>query len=1186
MTPSSSSVPYSVEWHLRQFVMQKPNVAPVVDKSLRNIECQRNYSSDKKSGEIKEFLLERSRHRLYYFAVGHKWKSLSPVAFQRCYDEEQDKYHVNDYLALQKEYFPQVEAFKKLVENLRNLNSHYMHSFQFLKMEEEHDVMRRFLLEGFRMAVTMVYFDQKDIWKELRAKVDEENRAMNFTSEQYEERLQGEYRRWILNPLHQGLLHSFLFEKFFPILRTNTQNKQEENKQYEKWRNKMGKLSFENLLERALFFEVPSDFDWTIGQGHRLFCVEKGTYLSFVGALFLLSMFLYKDEANLLISRIKGYKRNEGKEMMAKRDIMTFFSKKVSAQDFDCEEKDLIYFRDILLYLSKYPLEWNEVLETTEEQTSAISALKTSIAKLEEARILEAFPKFYPSGTISSFIVGKNSRPTPTPPALPYCTFLKQREHEKEQQQQQIEAANRVLDTLERRLDDQTFFSSYGRNEDRFIEFALRFLWQEGYFGQDALIKCYRFYTTEEQTEFLEEARQTMPKKEFDKLKFHRGRLTHFVSFTEHKALYPEWDTPFVVENKAVQIKVCLEQQQVLFSFQRPLLMVLLQHALQSATVLNSGCGLLSGYYKHYQEQFTKVRKTFEESLQESIGSESPMSTTPAFRKEAKRLLPRRALRQLDAPALLTNEKQTLEQWLVDAEREAERYQTRLEHVRELARKNHRPELLTHFLKKNKGKQFKLRFIKKVWNLLFFKPVYQQQLLANERGVPEHHKAFHLTRDEYKDFCRYLFALDSVPHYKVLLRELLERKGFLSDEQFREIFESEHSLSGFYDRTKEVFTTWLSTFSPAPRSDRYVLSAYKNLPNIAELSPRLFEQPPHILYINLKHFLDYEKSKHAAKSGVTKQYAYALPQNQEYLVSTYYLEGVQEEKVLRKLHFKLRNTRVEDCLLYELAMRYLHKGKDLQESARAAVGELLQRELELSIPLSDGSTYHLTFPFKHLEKVESMLQYDHEKKMLQEAPNYLQLQFNSSAKNRPAPQDIKAMHQRYQQEQKLSLNDFEKLKSKLIAQAGTFLPIILDLERYFLLKEGISLPSNKHYIPYKEMKVLHHFVEREIRNRVCHFRFPEKSYPELIAEVEQKFLQQEKEEWKSCLSASLPEDFSGFPPPLRDLLFDFLKAIHDKFFDHKIKDSQEKKCQAQKRYIREVLSAVLAYSSAKTPSEH
>lgn len=1169
MTPSSISVPYSVQWHLQQFVMQKPNVAPIAEKSLRNIERQRALRPNKKSGITATSLAGRIQHRLYYFAVGHKWKSLPPVVFQRCYDEAQDKYHVNDYLALQKEAFPQAEALNKFVEHLRNLNSHYTHSFQCIKIEKQHDGMRAFLLDSFRMAVTMVYFDQENLWQKLREKVDEENRAKNFTSEQYEERLQREYSRWISCSHHQDQLHSFLFEKFFPRCSSKSQNKQENNKQHKKWSNKKDKTSFKNLLERLLFFEVPSDFDWSLDQGHRLFSVERGTYLSFIGSLFLLSMFLYKDEANFMISKIKGYKRSEGKEMMAKRDIMTFFSKKISAQDFDCEEKNLIYFRDILLYLSKYPLEWNKVLETTEEQTAAISELKTSIAQMEEARIAEVFPKFYRLGAISSFIVGKSPRPTPCPPALLNSTSKKQREHEKAQQQ--IEAANRVLDTLERRLADQTFFSSYGRNEDRFMEFALRFLWQEGYFGEAALVKCYRFYTTEEQTEFLEEARQTMPKKDFDKLKFHRGRLTHFVSFNAHKVLYPEWDTPFVIQNKAVQVKVCVGEQQVLFSLQRPLLTVLLQHALQSKTVLNSGCCLLSGYYKHYQEQFIKVRKTFDESLQENI--------EPEFRKEAKRLLPRRALRQLTAPTTFPDEKRSLRQWIVDAEREEERYHTRLERARELSRKNQRPEFLTHFLKKNKGKQFKLHFIKKVWNLMFFKPVYEQRCLPNERGISEHHKDFHLTRDEYKDFCRYMFAFDSVPHYKVLLRELLEKKGFLSDAKFRAFFESEHSLSGFYNRTKEAFSTWLSTFTPAPRPNRYALSSYRNLPHS-------FEKVPHILYINLNHFLDYEKCKHAAKSGVKKQYSYALPQNQQYLVSTYYLEGVQDDKTLRKLHFKLRNTRVEDCLLYELAIRYLHHGKDSQENARGKVLEFLQRELELPISLNDSATYHLTFPFKHLEKVEAMRQNKHEKEMLREAPSYLQVLFHDSAKNRTAPQDIKEMHLRYQREQKLSLNDFETLKSKLIAQAGVLLPIILDLERYFLLKEGTSLPNSEHHISYSDMTALHNFVKPEIRNRVCHFHFPKVSYPELVTEVEQKFLQQEKGEWKDYLSASLPEDFSAFPPPLRDLLFDFLKAIHNKFFDRKIKDNQKKKRHAQKRYIRETLSGVLASNSSKSSSKH
>ena len=74
-------------------------------------------------------------------------------------------------------------------------------------------------------------------------------------------------------------------------------------------------------------------------------------------------MFLYKGEAEKLISKIKGFKRNEDKKENSKRNIFTFFSKKFSSQDINSEEAPLIKFRDIIQYLNRYPVVWNHEIE-------------------------------------------------------------------------------------------------------------------------------------------------------------------------------------------------------------------------------------------------------------------------------------------------------------------------------------------------------------------------------------------------------------------------------------------------------------------------------------------------------------------------------------------------------------------------------------------------------------------------------------------------------------------------------------------------------------------------------------------------------------------------------------------------------------------------------------------------------
>lgn len=1111
----------SITWNFRQYFENKAFVAPIAEKSANNI--RRQNSIGKTIGQ-----------RLYYFAIGHKWKNLPNVIFQRFYDEQQEQYVTGDYMALQKEAFPKKDI-EELLRNLRNLNNHYVHDFQNLIIDKEkNNALRKFLKESFRMAATMVYFEHENIWERLREEANEELSNTSFTSEQYDKKLQELYQKHITNKDFKNKLCKFLSKKFL----------------FNKTNNDHTLNDLDSLIEYLLFVRVSSDFEWKINNEHAVFTIQKGEYPSFVGALFALCMFLYKDEANTMISKVKGYKKTKEKEMMAKRDIMTFFSKNISAQDIDCEEKNLIYFRDIILYLNKYPLEWNKALEKEVNADKVFEVLKKEIAEMEENRILDVCLTPYPQRTIQSFILSDN--------------FDKIPDVNKKMIDEQVEAIQKDVEKLAQRLKENTFFTSYGRNQDRFMEFALRYLAERNYFGSDAQFKCYRFYTTEEQNVFLESEKERLPKKEFDKIKFHRGRVVYFSTLSDHRGRYPDWDTPFVFENNATQIRLTLNNETtVLLSIQRPLLVCLVQHCLMQKTPEGKGKNLLEDYYAHYRENLATALTAFGKSKTE-VSSED--------KNIIEQLFPRRAVKRWATGEEVQLTNKSLIQLLEEAERSEDRYRKKMKEVEETARKTGNPNLLVDFLKKNKGKQFKLRFVKKAWHLMYFKPVYKERYDGKK-----HHKSYHLTREEYNDFCRYMFAYDVAPDYQRLLRELLESKGFLANPELAGLFEKCQSLDDFYQDTKEIFKTWISTSVREQRKDRFQLSMYKNFSFNQEV-------PQPILYINLQHFLN-----HVKKDKGEQKYAYPLPQNQSYLISSYYFKDHQKSNnsTLNKLHFKLRNTCVEDCLLYEIAMYYFNKENPITDPARNKVNKILQSK-DLFIEIQDkrelSKTFRLYFPFKQIEKVGSMLHNDQEKERLTDVPRYIDLLADREErkKNKQWNKEIRKIYDNYKSG-KILLEDYTYLQKEVVRESGTFLSVYMEMEKFFILQEKLRPKPGRNNIVYKKitpLKTLLEEIEQEqkiekfdnngnrqsniIRNDACHFSFPQKLYDTILIELEKKFI-------KKYVSSPTPLSFQDFPAPIRKVLDYFLESVHNSLFQYKIKNQEERIATAQREYINQVI---------------
>ena len=203
------------------------------------------------------------------------------------------------------------------------------------------------------------------------------------------------------------------------------------------------------------------------------------------------------------------------------------------------------------------------------------------------------------------------------------------------------EKENKDTKKLKVRIAKNQLFTQYGRNQDRFMEFAVRYLAESNYFGKDAKFELYKHYSTKEQEDDLKILKKELTKKKFDKLKFHQGQLVHFSTFKEHLTKYGSWDMPFVIENNSIKVKIEFEYKDTeetitkTVYINRKVIIYLLEHALYKHKTENIGKILLANYYKYgYLKEFDAKKAILEN--QDTITSEE--------KKEFRKLFPRRLL--------------------------------------------------------------------------------------------------------------------------------------------------------------------------------------------------------------------------------------------------------------------------------------------------------------------------------------------------------------------------------------------------------------------------------------------------------------------------------------------------------------------------------------------------------------
>jgi hypothetical protein len=1115
----------------------KGEIAPIAEKAHRNLEV-------KTKNEIN--LLQR----VHYFAIGHTFKQLDKEAlFKHELDSETQKKHPTAFLSLQSFDQPFCDELKVLVGNLRNLNSHYIHSFEKIKTDQLSERMKTFVAESFELAVIQTCYNETV-----------ELTKTSLTFEAFSKQ----------SDLDRKLVQ-FLCDKFYPV-----GNKESYPDDYLEYRTMFRTMKKQEAIDALLFAEVDTDYDWKLFGEHPVFTITAGRYLSFYGCLFMLSMFLYKSEANQLISKIKGFKRNELKEEQSKRDIFTFFAKKFSSQDIDSEENHLVKFRDLIQYLGKYPVAWNKEIELEPENPVLAIRLKMAIIDLEIDRSFpqyagnirfrvfakytiwgkrflgKAIEKEYIQQSFTSQEMEDFSYEINTSPKLKgehlkladlesrtstYTNFKQQQRNGKEidktkEKIKEIEnEPNPVLEKLKKRIEANLLYVSYGRNQDRFMEFAARYMAEKHYFGSDAQFKLYRFYTTAEQNEAMEQLEDRLSKKEFDKLKFHHGKLTEYTTWTAHHGRYPEWDMPFVVESNAIPVKLTLGAAgEKTVSIQRDLMGYLLEHALYTDDTEGAGQRLISEYYAHHKHDFDKLKA--------NLGTE-PIA--PEQKADYKKLLPRRLVNNYCPPqeSTISNES-PLQRVLSKALQSEERYS-------KLTNKAKQENRYDDFVKHNKGKQFKLQFVRKAWHLMYFRESYDQQ--ASYSG---HHKRFHITRDEFNDFSRFLFAFDEVSAYKDFLRKMLDEKGFFSNEAFKTLFEQGRSLDELYNKTKQAYQRWLESGQEREvNTEKYTLARYADL-----FADAMF-------YINLSHFTGFLRSKglFGGKQGAMK---YASLENVQYLIADFYMAERFDKAAhqnAKKLFNQLQAAKREDTLVYEMAMRYLQHEPQIVQTAKANVREIMNKTLEFNITDANGRyVYTLTVPFKQLESFETLIRHKEEQESSEFKSSFL-ANLAGYLEKVKIEKDVKEVYERFRNK-KLSFDDLGKVNNHLISASIKFTRQALTLEHYFIFKKQ-QLIVHENWITIDEIPDLRAYFSKKERNKAFHFSIPDQSYRMLTEKIEKTFAANEATPQKAA-------SFDALTKPVKYVCRQMLTANHNEFFGRE-KDGKKKQRDAETRYFEQVI---------------
>lgn len=1119
-----------VEKKFAEIFRNKGNVGPLSEKAQRNF-------------EIIKMNPVSIIDRVHYFCVGHAFKNIDKSVFCFKLDTEKETLLPTQFELVFKDCFTFNESLSKIIKNIRNLNSHYVHTFDELMVNNYDFKVISFLKQAFELSVLITYLNEKEI---------------SYAT--------------FLEKKDSSLLTKSLCDKFFP----NKEHQKEE-------REIFLKLNIQDAIDSLLFIEVKEDIEWKIYNEHKVFDIKPGKYFSSNACLFLLSLFLYKDEANQLISKIRGFKRTED-QYSYKRNIFSFFSKKFTSQDINSEEKHLVRFNDIIQYLNHIPTPWNKYLSPELLNPSMTTALERHVIETE---IFRSFPTYsngvehqafllYAVQTLFEDKIGLfnfekynlsekeirdfeyeiNTSPELKDIDEKIKTYKNKNLSKKQtddlknlkyKSSKLVNEPNQKKEKLKSRIREEKLLSSYGRNQDRFMDIAILYLAENNYFGAEAQFKLYQFYNTDEQNNFTEK----LPQKELDKKKYHQGKLIYFSSYSSHFKRYPHWDTPFVVENNAVQVKININNnEEKLFSIQRKLLLYLLDDALFNSEkpIENGGKRLLEDYYlNHLSVDFEKAKDIISNSD----------SITDSEKTEFKKLLPRRLLYNYNPSSNKGNKNNPFLNILESAIQQEGRYQLLLANAKRL-------NLEEEFLAKNKGKQFKLRFVRKMWHLMFFSETYKKRAL--QYG---HHKSFNITKEEFNSFCKWMYSFEEVPEYKQYLERLFESKHFFENNTFKRLFKKAPSLDFLYEGTKILAEEWIQNKDfESLNSSSYKLDNYLENKTLDKV----------VVYINISHFISYLELKNKLERDSNQHIKFKALENSHFLNQEYYYKSKltkEEYKSNGKLFNKLKTQKLEDCLLYELAMKYLYIDESVIKIPKDNVAKILKSKLSIKIKDKNKKhLYNLIVPFNKIVSLAVLIKHKNEQEVEYNDDSFL-AKISIYLANPGSEKDIKLIAKDFNSKGKvLNYEDLHKINNHITSTSLMISKVVMGLEQYFIFDNRTFIPEGKNHINIKDIgnhKIHESYFKNNIRNKAFHFSVPVNGgYKSAIAKIEQKFI---KEEIKSKNYTS----YESMAPEHKMMARLFIQLIHDNLCKRpRVKNVRDSNTEGgnYKKYFDHILSII------------
>lgn len=1081
--------------------------AEKADKNKREIRAFTEKIDKNQKEKLMEDSLEEHK-RIHYFSIGHQFKNIDTKSvFNYQLNEAESNFEPQRYLTLQLSRFlnnnekePFYSQLVDYISNIRHLNSHYLHNFD--KINLSNSSLKPFIKEAFELALIHGFIDNKDLSYED---------AINEKQE----------------------LVRYLCNLFYP-----------DNEYLQEVRAFFLALSWDEALEYILFISVDEDYEWKDKTDYTLLTISKGIYPSFWSMLFLVCMFLYKHEANLIVSKIQGLKRTEP-NFQYKRNLFTFFSKKMNSQDVDSESQNLVKFEDIMQYLGKYPTCWNAVMKEPVQDRGLTVELKKGIV-LEELK--RQFPTPY-SGIEETLFYQYVAQELLTDEQLEYFQISKknkdfnrsflfyylnspeqqnsinknQKKLEKEKKdpyksgklKREIKKLKREdnpnQDTVIQKLNTGSIWREYGRNQDRFMLMATRYLAETNYFGTNVQFRVYAYRTAEEQIEQLANEKKLLSKKEYDKLKYHEGRLVAFKTYSEHQREYLKWDTPFVVQNNSIQIKKDIGNEKLIINIQRQLMPYLLQDAF---------CNTKNDLFEAYSRQYIHDREVGLKLLQQK-------SITREEKAELSLLFPKRLLHQY-CPAIHPEGKQinAFEQILEQSQEDDARYNSLLLQAQDEGRE-------LYFLKRNKGKQYKLRFIRKAWHLMYFRDAY----MHNREEAKGHHKSLHITKEEFQDFTRWMYAFDEVKQYKDHLVKLFKSKNFFRNHEFEHLFDFSNSLNQLFTKTRIKFKKWLKTNSPQ-KTSRYPIENYLSI-----LNDKMW-------FINITHFRRFlmsDKSKASHFKGKEGQINFTDLVDSQNLIESYYEREDYLDKN-KKLFNELKSTRLEDALLYKLALEYLKVKNDYRIS-HSQVNDILRSDVTIKVKSSTigDVLYEIKAPFKKL------LDLDKETSIYISGSRGYNLEklFHYILANK-GDKDIKPIYSSLRNRKLIGIDEVHQATSHIVRKAIVFNDIAMALERYYIIKNKKFLvidnsKQNKNRINSADIKELKNIrfsnsnTFLSCRNDAMHLDIPTYDFFVILKELEKQFIKLE-------LSLEEIDEWGDLPPESKSVFFICMSKLHHSLF--------------------------------------